>query len=150
MILEISAITISVLSLLLSAYVVVRERKNKKFDTLLKCRERLLDIFSNQPTLTPDDYIFMEENPDSDFADLHRTMSSEITAKADKEFELMCYLVLKKQIDFNVFFDIFKGFIMGRLFLWSTTQAYKQNNLPNTWKIVTYCLNKKLIKPIKK
>ncbi|MFY9512367.1 MAG: hypothetical protein WAQ05_15465 [Rubrivivax sp.] len=143
---EFAAIFISLLSLSVSVYIVLRDRKEKRFEILLRHRERIHDIFYNAPALTVDEHVFIEENPDSEFAKKSSVISQQISDRVDKEFEIMCYLVSKGQIDFRTFFDLFHGYLKGRNRFWRIIQSYKRHNHPYTWAIVQRCIQEGFIK----
>ncbi len=149
---EISAIIIAVLSFFLSLYVIYRDRKNKNLDNLFLSRQRILDAFNDREVLTVDEMVyFFEENPDSEEAQKHKAISADIKYKVDREFEFACYLVIKKQINLNLFFDLFGKWLAMREIIWNSMSTYKKHNFSYTWRVIDLCkkrgllpLNKKL------
>jgi len=145
MILNIASIVIAVLSFVLSIYVVSRDRKNKKFDNLLMCRQRILDTFDNKEIFSVEEMIeFFEDNPHSQEAQKHKVRSQSIMQKVEREFEFTCYLVMKDQVDLSDFFEIFKGWLAMRSFVYNR-QEFKKRNLPYTWKVIKLCTQKKML-----
>ena len=150
MIIELVAIIIAVISLVLSIYIIFRDRKIKRLDNLHTCRQNILNKFESKDILTVDEIIdFFEDNPDSDKAKKHQAKSKELTFQVDREFEYTCYLVLKKQIDFDSFFDLFKRWLAIRRDVWNVQLTQNKINLPYTWKVIELCEKKQLL-PLKK
>lgn len=149
MIVDISTITIAVIALVLSVYVIFRDRKNKKLDNLIACRQRIIEAFESNEVLTVDQMIeYFEENPHSPEAQKHKALSQEVTARVDREFEFACYLVITKQIDFVSFFDLFGKWLAMRRIDWDGRSIHKKTNLPFTWRVIQLC-EKKRILPLK-
>ena len=150
MLLNLVSILIAIVSLTISFYVVFRDRKIKRLDNLHSCRQNLLNIFEQIDVLTVEEMIdYFEENPSSDQAQKYSAKSKEITLRVDREFEYTCYLVIRKQIDFKSFFDLFKSWLAMRQIDWDSRAKYKIKNYPYTWAVIQKCLKKDLL-PINK
>ncbi|MDD5340911.1 MAG: hypothetical protein PHC97_00565 [Patescibacteria group bacterium] len=150
MIIETSSIVIAGLSFTLSIYVILRDRKNKKHDNLVDARERILNIFDEEEVLTPDEMQeHFEDNPESYEAQKLRAELRDKSFKVDREFEYLCFLVIKKQVDFQEFFNLFHKWLAMRDLMWTDYQQYKQENLPFTWRVIKLSKDKKLL-PLKK
>jgi len=145
MIINIASITIAILSLLLSIYVISRDRRSKKFDNLLTCRQKILSAFDDQEILSVDEMVeFFEEMPESEEAQKHKAKSQSIMFRVDREFEFTCFLVIKKEIELLAFFDIFKVWLTMRKDTFNLYE-YKKINLPYTWEIIQLCTKSKLL-----
>ena len=97
MVSNIATISIAILSLILSVYLIVRDRKNKKLDNLYTCRQHVLDVFQSGDVLTVDEMIeYFETHRQSRNAKKHRAQSEAITSRVDREFEFGCYLGYKE------------------------------------------------------
>jgi len=100
--------------------------------------------------LTVEDMVdFFEINPDSEEAQRYKAKSGNTMFRVDREFEFACYLVTKKQVDFYLFFDLFRKWLAMRALTWDSSSEYKKHNLPYTWGIIEFCKKKKLL-PLKK
>lgn len=150
MISDLAIICIALISLFVSLYVVIRDNKMKKLDTLHKCRQNIMDAFYNDDTYSVYELMEFEENPDSPEAQKYDSKSREHSDQIDREFEYTCYLVIKGNIDLNDFFNLFKGWISGRSKFWrSDISKHKQNNYPYSWQVIQLCEHKGLL-PLKK
>ena len=144
---DISAIIIALVSLLTSIYVIIRDRKHKKLELVLTLRDRILNEFSRHDSLTPGQLIdFSEIDPDSEDAQRPKSASFDIQLRVEKEIDFACYLVNKKEIDFNLFFDVFQNYIKARHLFWEKHERWKKNNYPNTWRLIERCIDKGLLK----
>jgi hypothetical protein len=146
MIVDISTMTIAVISLVLSVYVITRDRKNKKLDNLTACRQRVIEAFENNEILTVDQMIeYFEMNPHSPEAQKHKALSQEVTARVDREIEFACYLVITKQVDFASFFDLFGKWLAMRQIDWDDRSIHKKANNPFTWKVIQLYEKKRML-----
>lgn len=143
---DLAAIVIAIFSLIISIYVIIRERKHKKLELILNLRDRILNEFGKHETVTADQAMtYAEEDPDSHDAQLYKAQSQEVQLRVEREIDFACYLANKGEIDFRLFFEIFKSWIKARYIFWEQHQAWKKNNYPNTWKLIEKCLRKGLL-----
>ncbi|WKZ29361.1 MAG: hypothetical protein QY323_01365 [Patescibacteria group bacterium] len=132
-----AGVFIAIVSLGLSIYAISKDRQNKKIDRLLESRQRLFSIQESAEALTPDEMQeHFEDNPHSYEAEKHRAASREITLRTDREFEFLCYMVVKNQVPTDMFIDLFAKWLTFRFTSWSTIQKHKIHNYPYTWRVV--------------
>jgi hypothetical protein len=145
---EIFTIAIAILSLLLSIYVIRKDRKNKRLDNLILCRQRIMDAFDDDEVITVDQMIeYLEDKPRSPRAEKYRAKTQAVHNRVEREFEFACYLVLKRQVDLLPFLDIFEKFLNWRHLTWQS-KDFKRANSPFTWKLTELCAKKHLLRPI--
>ncbi|MGK7392733.1 MAG: hypothetical protein ACNS60_20430 [Candidatus Cyclobacteriaceae bacterium M2_1C_046] len=149
-IIEISTFIIAISSLLISFYLIHRDRKQKQYDVLYQFRNRIIDLHRQQEKESPtvDERVFNAENPESDEAQNAKLASFSRSSEIDRELEFVSYLTIKRRINREVFYHIFKGWLLGRYLFWTEMQQYKIPNNPYTWKLITYYKKKGLI-PLK-
>jgi hypothetical protein len=141
-IISFSTIIIAILSLIISLYVLRRDRKNRTYDILYKCYDRLNLVQHERDNDNSTDDLNEEERLNRKYKSISRQQ------KIDSELEFACYLVYKEQIELETFFDLFKGWLAGRSEFWCGKEKYKAYNNPYTWLVIQQCHNKKLL-PIK-
>lgn len=142
---QISTMSVAILSIIVSLYVVKRDRKNRKFDMLYKSYNRLINAHKEANNSRSEEGLGLFANIEDDEINIKSPRSSN---RIDSELEFACYLVCKKQIDLKVFFDLFKGWLSARGILWLETSEYKAYNHPYTWLVIKKCYDKKYL-PIK-
>jgi len=148
-IIEFSTLTIAILSFVLSCYVIFKDKKNRMYDLLHKCYERIHVPLDQKQPLTISEYIEMEENPDSEETEKRKTENDHASSIVNRELDFACYLVLDKQIKLNLFFDIFGGYLAGRLMQLETPKLkYKIINKKYLCEVIDLCKKKKLL-PLK-
>lgn len=146
---EFFTMAVALLSFIISCYVVRRDRKNRMFDLLYRCYERVQDAHRERPIVTVTEFIEMEEDPDSLKAEKHQTESQKISTNVERELDVACYYVYRQQIELNAFFDLFKGWLAGRREAWPLMQKERIKNYFYTWEIIKLCERKKLL-PLRK
>lgn len=145
---EISSLAIAIFSFCLSCYLIFRDRKNKMYDTLYQCYERIQSIHAQFPILSVSEMIYMVEEPDSDEAERIKIDNEHFSDLLDKELDFACYLVIKKQIKLKDFVDLFGGALAGREWLLNTSLKYKVMNRPYLYQVIHLCKSKKFL-PLK-
>jgi len=92
----------------------------------------------------------MEENPEDPRWEEYKQKSKETQNSMERELEFACYLVVKEQVNFEMFFYLFRGWLASREVFWKDkrNQARAKNH-PYTVKVITLCQKKKLL-PIKR
>ncbi|TKJ38132.1 MAG: hypothetical protein CEE38_05075 [Planctomycetes bacterium B3_Pla] len=119
------------------------------YDMLHKCYERIHASLDQKQPITISEYIEMEENPDSEKTEKRKTESDHVSSIVNRELDFACYLLLKKQIDLNSFFDLFAGYLAGRLMQLETPSLkYKIINKIYLCKVIEIYKRKKML-PLK-
>jgi hypothetical protein len=146
---EISTISIALLSLFISLLVIIRDRRQRQIDMLYKCYERLHQAHGQKPFASISNLIEMEDNPDDERWSEYKQKSDQVQHVVERELEFACYLVINKQINLRLFFYLFKGWLASREMFWrSNNNQYMAKNHPYTVKIIKLCIDKKIL-PIK-
>ena len=120
---EIVSLSIAMISLIISIYVVVRDQSQKRFDLLMTMYDRL----------------------ESANAELQQQTDKEASQKAkwklERELETACYMLYKKKIDREIFYHLYSAWLSSRGKFW--TEKYNNDmsgpgNHPYTvWAIKT-------------
>ena len=145
---EIATLAIAMLSLVISLWVVVRDRKQRQIDMLYKCYERLHQAHGARPFATASELAAMEDDPEDARWEEYKQKSSDAQSTVERELEFACYLVVKRQIDLEMFFYLFRGWLASRAMFWKHNEARAKNH-PYTVQVIALCLEKKLL-PIKR
>jgi len=144
-------IFIAVISLGLSIYVMNKDQKNKKIELLFASRQRIFNISESGDVLTPNQLQeFFEEDQNSEQAQKERVISEHIQSGIDREFEFLCYLVIKNEVPFQMFLDLFQKYLAFRFVLWQDIQKHKISNYPYTWMVIQECVKRGKISSNKK
>lgn len=114
---------------------------------LYKCYERLHQAHGARPFATGSELAAMEEDPEDVRWEEYRQKSSVAQDAVERELELACYLVAKKQVNLEMFFYLFRGWLASRTMFWKHNKARAKNH-PYTVQIISLCTKKKLL-PIK-
>jgi hypothetical protein len=147
--LELAAITIALLSLLVSLLVIVRDRRHRQIDVLHQCNERLRSAQDSLPITTVTQEIEMEKNPNSPESEEYREKSKIVQSQIDRELEFACFMVEQKQVDLKMFFYLFKSWLAFREKSWKEDgNHWKAMNHPFTTAVLVRCRSKGLL-PIK-
>ena len=122
-ILEIVSLSIAIISLIISVYVVVKDQSQKRFELLMTMYDRL----------------------ESSNAELQLQTDKESSQKAkwklERELETACYMLYKKKIDRKIFYHLYRAWLLSRDNFW--TEKYNNDmsgpgNHPYTvWAIKT-------------
>ena len=115
---DVVAILIALLSLVISLWVVTRDRRNRQMDMLCQCYERLRQAHDSRPFSSPSELAEMEDNPDDVRWEEYKTKSETAQSAVDRELEFACFLVTRKQVNLEAFFHIFRGWIASREMFW--------------------------------
>lgn len=120
---EIVSLSIAIISLIISIYVVLRDQNQKRFDLLMTMYDRL----------------------ESSNAELQLQTDKESSQKAkwklERELETACYMLYKRKIDREIFYHLYRAWLLSRDKFW--TEKYNDDmsrpgNHPYTvWAIKT-------------
>ena len=120
---EIVSLSIAIISLIISVYVVVKDQSQKRFELLMTMYDRL----------------------ESSNAELQLQTDKESSQKAkwklERELETACYMLYKKKIDRKIFYHLYRAWLLSRDNFW--TEKYNNDmsgpgNHPYTvWAIKT-------------
>src|SRR5688572_10217330 len=108
---ELSTLAIALASLMVSIWVVVRDQRQRKVDMLYQCYERLHKVHETRPFATVSDLVEMDRNPEDPRWDEYRQKSRQSQDAVERELEFACYLVFKEQVNFEMFFYLFRGWL---------------------------------------
>ena len=120
---EIVSLSIAIISLIVSIYVVIRDQSQKRFDLLITMYDRLES--SNEE-------LQHQTNKES---------SQKAKWKLERELETACYMLYKKKIDRKIFYHLYRAWLLSRDYFW--TEKYNNDmsepgNHPYTvWAIKT-------------
>lgn len=146
---QFSTLIIAILSFILSCYVILMDKKNRMYQLLYKCYERIQNPLDQAHTYTTSEHMEMEEYPESEVAERAKVESYKVSSTVNRELNFACYLVLKKQINLNCFFDLFGPYLAGRLLqLEIPRMKYKIINYKYLCEVIYLCQKKKLL-PLK-
>lgn len=146
---ELAAVSIALLSLAVSLWVVIRDRRQRQVDVLYQCYERLRQAQDSEPFATVSQHAEMDEKPDDPSWEEYHQKSRDAQMKIDQELEFACFMVIQKQIDLLVFFCLFKGWLASRASFWKQeNNHWKARNHPYTVNVLELCRIRGLI-PIK-
>lgn len=103
---EIVSLSIAIISLIISVYVVVKDQNQKRFELLMTLYDRL----------------------ESSNAELQLQADKESSQKAkwklERELETACYMLYKKKIDRKIFYHLYRAWLLSRDNFWTA----KYNN----------------------
>ena len=88
---EIVSLSIAIISLIVSIYVVIRDQRQKRFDLLMTMYDRLES--SNEELQSQTD----------------KESSQKAKWKLERELETACYMLHKKKIDRELFYHLYKS-----------------------------------------
>ena len=120
---EIVSLSIAIVSLIVSIYVVAKDQRQKRFDLLMTMYDRLES--SNEELQSQTD----------------KESSQKAKWKLERELETACYMLHKKKIDRELFYHLYKSWLLSRGRFW--TEKYNNDmsgpgNHPYTvWAIKT-------------
>ncbi len=144
MVVDLAAIIVAIISLIVSIYVIRRDKKKQQLENLINFRQRLLDIHTGRDVLTLKELTKLS-NDQSEKAEKWREKNKNIQFKLEQELDLACYLVLKGEINSEHFLDVFNPWIKGRSLSWTETQKENRSNYKNTWKLIKIYKKKRLL-----
>ncbi len=144
---DLATLAIALLSLILSFWVLMRDRRQRQIDILYQCYERLHQAYGSIPFATPSELAAMDECPEDPCWEEYKQKSNDAQRSIERELEFACYMLVKKQINFEMFFYLFRGWLSGRERFWKHDHA-RAKSYPYTVKIIMLCRKKGLL-PIK-
>lgn len=104
---EIVSLSIAIISLIISIYVVLRDQNQKRFDLLMTMYDRL----------------------ESSNAELQLQTDKESSQKAkwklERELETACYMLYKRKIDREIFYHLYRAWLLSRDKFW--TEKYNDD-----------------------
>ncbi len=107
---EIVSLSIAIISLIVSIYVVVKDQKQKRFDLLMTMYDRLES--SNEE---------LQHQTDKE-------SSQKAKLKLERELETACYMLYKKKIDRKIFYHLYGAWLLSRDNFW--TDKYNDMSEP--------------------
>lgn len=119
-IIEIVSITIAFLSLIISIYVVIRDKRNFQLELLMTMYDRLEASNSE-----------LQANQDKE-------ISKTLKWKIDRELETSCFMLFKKKIDEEMFYHLYYRWLLSRKLFWTENKNYiteSGNNPYTVWAI---------------
>lgn len=146
---NLAPIIIALLSLLVSLWVVIRDRQKRQIDVLYQCYERLREAQDSEPFITISQQIERGEDPSNPSWEEYEQKSQETQARIDRELEFVCFMVVQGQVSLQMFFSLFKGWLASRAEFWKNeSNHWKARNNPYTVMVLELCRIKGLL-PIK-
>ncbi|MCA1798046.1 MAG: hypothetical protein LC632_00965 [Xanthomonadaceae bacterium] len=146
---DVATITIALIALAVSLYAVTRDRRQRQFDLFLRCHDRLKQLQKETPLLPPSQYLEMEEDPGNPAWEKYQIQSTEAQLRLDSELETACYLAVKGELNVEVFFNLFRGWLAMRDVMWTSgVGEHRARNHPYTVAVIEMCRRRKLL-PIK-
>lgn len=119
-IIEIVSISIAFLSLIISIYVVIRDKRNLQLELLMTMYDRLEASNSE-----------LQINQDKE-------ISNKLKWKIDRELETSCFMLFKKKIDEEMFYHLYYRWLLSRKLFWTenkNTMPELGNNPYTAWAI---------------
>lgn len=119
-IIDITSIAIALISLIVSIYVIVRDKKNSQFELLMTMYDRLETANSE-----------LQTNQDEE-------ISKKLKWRIDRELETSCFMIYKKKIDKEIFYHLYKPWLFSRNMFWidnKNDMAGPENNPYTIWAI---------------
>ncbi len=119
-IIDITSIAIALISLIVSIYVVIRDKKNSQLELLMTMYDRLESANSQ-----------LQTNQDEE-------MSKKLKWGIERELETSCYMLFKKKIDKELFYHLYKRWLLSRKVFWidrNIDVIEPCNNLYTVWAI---------------
>ncbi len=104
---EVVSLTIAVVSLIISIYVVLKDQKAKRFDLLMTMYDRLESANAELQLQTDNE------------------MSKQAKFKLERELETACYMLYKKKIDREIFYHLYRAWLLSRSNFW--TEKYNND-----------------------
>lgn len=93
---EIISISIAALSLIISVYVLFRDKKQSKFDLLMSFYDRLQSANAELQLATETE------------------QAQKLQLKVDGELETACFMLYKKKLDADLFYHLYAGWLKAR------------------------------------
>ncbi len=93
---EIISISIAAISLIISIYVLFRDKKQSKFDLLMAFYDRLQSANAELQLATETE------------------QAQKLQLKVDGELETACFMLYKKKLDADLFFHLYAGWLKAR------------------------------------
>lgn len=93
---EIISISIAALSLIISVYVLFRDKKQSKFDLLMSFYDRLQSANAELQLSTETEH------------------AQKLQLKVDGELETACFMLYKKKLDADLFYHLYAGWLQAR------------------------------------
>lgn len=93
---EIISISIAALSLIISVYVLFRDKKQSKFDLLMSFYDRLQSANTELQLATETE------------------QAQKLQMKVDGELETACFMLYKKKLDADLFYHLYAGWLKAR------------------------------------
>jgi len=122
------------------------DKKNRMYQLLHKCYERIHNPLDQTHPHTISEYMEMEKDPESEASEKSKVESDKVSSIVNRELNFACYLVLRKQINLNCFFDLFGPYLAGRLEeLEMPRFKYKIINYKYLCEVIYLCQRKKLL-----
>ena len=119
---EIVSLSIAIVSLIVSIYVVIRDQSQKRFDLLITMYDRLES--SNEE---------LQHQTDKE-------SSQKAKWKLERELETACYMLYKNKIDTEIFYHLYRTWLLSRDNFWTDkyNDMSESGNHPYTvWAIKT-------------
>ncbi len=104
---EIISLSIAIISLIISVYVVVRDQNQKRLDLLMTMYDRL--EFCNAELQSQTD----------------KESSKKAKWKLERELETACYMLYKRKIDREIFYHLYRPWLLSRGNFW--TEKYNND-----------------------
>lgn len=93
---EIISISIAALSLIISVYVLFRDKKQSRFDLLMSFYDRLQSANAELQLSTETEH------------------AQKLQLKVDGELETACFMLYKKKLDADLFYHLYAGWLQAR------------------------------------
>ncbi len=135
---EMSTIAIALLSLSISLFIILRDRRDRRIKLLILCYSRLVDEHNKRPPIPLSSRIDAEEEDE----DLEQVVIKEheksVFFNLERELNTTCYLFIKRQLPKHMFYDLFGQWLKGRYAMWPSVEKHKIGNFRFTWKVIQY------------
>ena len=104
---EIISLSIAIISLIISIYVVVRDQTQKRFDLIMTMYDRLESANAELQIYTD------------------KKSSQNAKWKLGRELETACYMLYRKKIDREIFYHLYNKWLLSRSMFW--TEKYNND-----------------------
>ena len=119
-IIDMVSIAIALISLIVSIYVVVRDKRNSQLELIMTMYDRLESANSE-----------LQTNQDEE-------ISKKLKWRIDRELETACFMLYKNKIDKEIFYHLYKHWLFSRNMFWidnKNDMAKPGNNPYTVWAI---------------
>jgi hypothetical protein len=145
---EITTTSIAFLSFLFSLFVILRDRKARRYDLLYKFYERISDTFAESPIIPTDNYDVFENSGLTPENNETLAKQKNISDRVEKELNTACYYLNNGQLDKKQFFELFGKWLSSRYRIWPSIKKYNMVNYSHTWKAIQYYQSKNYLRNV--